>query len=355
VKGAVELKNQLKILLVLNLLIGWCSISFAQGPETYNIESVALNYLSPAEVIELLALRQDNSGGFEFSLNNSSIQVHLNYSTNEVILSGSASAIAATKKIISLLDVAPRQIIIEAKIVEVDNEKFNEIGFDLQELLNQTQMSFNYDARSLTNEQTQTDTPYRETTQDQMSSQKRVSMSTYSVGEFLKLIQQNGVGKIVNVPKIVTLNNKEGSILDGHRYTYLSKYSSIGRLFETQEVSAGLYLAVTPSLGKSGFLNLEVTAKLTRLSILSDHNPSEYGQILNNTVFIKDGQTFLLGGFKKTETRTITKRTPFLGYILPFLFSKKIDIDSTKDVLILLTPRIIDLNAETVGDAVGND
>ncbi|MBN1349964.1 hypothetical protein JXJ21_11185 [candidate division KSB1 bacterium] len=325
--------------------------SIAQEDVSYVTESFSLNYLTPTELIESLSLQKSPTGVHEFVLRDFVVQLRFNNAINEVVLSGSQNAITETKKIISMFDIPPRQIVIEAKIVEVDNQKMNEIGVDVQNILNSTSVhSILKIGQSETEVKTQGPfTEKRKTTTD--NQEKSISTSTSSsLGDFLKLVIECDAGRIVSVPKIVTINNKNATILDGQRITYVSKYSSYSNLFESQELTAGLFLSVTPSLGKSGYLKLDVTAKLTQLGEVIGGSPSESGQMLTNTVIAKDNETFLLGGFKKTETRKIRKRTPILGYVLPFLFSKHIDREITKDILILLTPKIIDLKPEAVPD-----
>jgi type II secretory pathway component GspD/PulD (secretin) len=169
-----------------------------------------------------------------------------------------------------------------------------------------------------------------------------------TVGDLLKIIQEAGIGKIISVPQIVTINNKEGTILDGDRITYVTRYSSYANIFETQEMTAGLYLSVIPSLGESGYLKLIVNAKVTSLGEAISGSPSETGQIIENTVIVKDGAEFLLGGFKKTEKSKFKRKVPILGTILPFLFSRTIEMETVKDFLIVLKPTVIDLKSPDI-------
>ncbi|NOZ09043.1 MAG: type II and III secretion system protein [FCB group bacterium] len=155
---------------------------------------------------------------------------------------------------------------------------------------------------------------------------------------------------MTNSPRIVTTNNRKGSILDGQHSTYVTRYSSYSNIYETEEINSGLSLEVTPSLGESGYISLEITAKYTNLTGNISGSPVESGQILNNHVFVRDNEPFLLGAFKKLEDQEIVRRVPLLGYILPYLFSKKVKVQSEKNILVVLTPRVIDLQGSPVPD-----
>lgn len=327
---------------------------YSQEVEGLVTESVSLNYASPDELQQSLSMNKDESGCYELLLNNNSIAVRFDYSSNKILLTGSKTNVDLAQNIIALLDLPPRQIVIEAKIVEIDNEKLREIGIDWQDLLDNTglngiTLSYNY----TTNEQKQI-TPYNKQRADRTDKSMRGSLDiNQNVGDFLKILQETGSGKIINIPHIVTTNNKKGTIFDGKRLNYVANISSYANIYETKEITAGLMLTVTPSLGQSGFLKLNVLAKFTSLeypqdsrSNLNTNIPIESGQTLENSVIIKNEESLVLGGFKKTEYVTLNRKVPILGTILPFLFSRDVLAESTKDVLIILKPRIIDLKTQ---------
>jgi type II secretory pathway component GspD/PulD (secretin) len=131
----------------------------------------------------------------------------------------------------------------------------------------------------------------------------------------------------------------------------VTRYSSYTNLYETQEMTSGLYLEVTPSIGSSGYLKLDVKAKLTALGQAIGGSPSESGQILDNTVIVRNGGSVLLGGFKTEEEIKSKHGIPLLGRILPFLFSRVVNEVRTRDVLIVLTPTIVDLEQTPVSNS----
>lgn len=302
---------------------------------------VPLKYISPVELMEELTAQNSLDKGNILSINESRVRVIFNNSTNQVLLNGDSSSISNALQLIEFLDVPPRQIIIEAKIIEINNEKLSELGMDWQTLLDQTALSSRpyLDYRGI---ETTTDnvTTKIESSEYGTPTQTHASINA---GDLLKIIKDTNIGEIISTPKIVTTNNREGTILDGSRITYVTRYSSYANIYETQELTAGLSLSVTPSLGESGYLKLIVIAKLTTLGEIIAGSPSESGQIIQNTVIVKDGEEFLLGGFKKTEKSKQKRKVPILGTILPFLFSRTTEVDIVKDFLIVLKPTVIDL------------
>ena len=315
-------------------------------------EIVPLEYITPAELIAALQLDQSTSAGYQLLVNESVVSLRLNPSNNELLIFGDPNDIIEAKKVIGFLDVPPRQIVIEVKIVEVESQKMDQIGIDWQLFLDRSRFNLNISHDSRTEDQevdnSRTTNEYQNVTRTSSDKTIQVQSGNLAIGDFIKLVQDSEAGKVINVPKIVTTNNKTGKILDGAKITYVSRYSSYSNIYETREITTGLSLAVTPSLGESGFLKLDVNAKMTTLGAIIADSPSETGQILENTVIVKNNEPFLLGGFKKTETIKMKRKVPLLGAILPYLFSKTENVEVTKDVLIILTPEVIDLNGATI-------
>lgn len=305
-------------------------------------EIVHLQYITPIELMEELTAQYTFDGCNEVMINDRTVHFTTNNATNQVMLTGDSNSISSALQLIRFLDVPSRQIVIEAKIVEINNEKLNELGMDWQYLLDRTDLHSMGHVDRMINERVIDGITYKdELTNYQMWHKTANYMNA---GDFLKIIQEKEIGRVTNVPTIVTTNNKEGTILDGSRITYVTRYSSHADVYETQEMTAGLFLSVIPSLGESGYLKLQITAKLTKLGQIISGSPSETGQIIENTVIVKEGEEFILGGFKKTEKSKYTRKVPVLGTILPFLFSRTEDIEIMKDFLIILKPTVIDLN-----------
>jgi type II secretory pathway component GspD/PulD (secretin) len=264
---------------------------------------------------------------------------------------GSESAIQSASSMIEFLDVPPKQIVVEVKIIEVNSQKLQNIGIDWQKILANTSVPFQY-SYSRWHNNSSSDGTSSGSTQRTEETSYGVSNSM-KIGDFLNVLVSSDAAKVLNIPKIVTVNNKKGTIHDGSRILYVDKYASYSNLFQTQELKTGLYLSVTPSLGASGYIKMNVEAKLTDLNNASnDLRPIEVGQTVENIVVVKEGQSIMLGGLKKTSTEKIDNSLPILGSILPFLFSSQKNIEITNDVLLILTPTTIDITKVQAPDTL---
>ena len=167
--------------------------------------------------------------------------------------------------------------------------------------------------------------------------------SNPSLSNSLRLLEESGALTTRDAPRILTLNNRRADILDGQRVTYVTRYSSYTNLFATDSMDAGLKLSVLPSLGESGYLTLDIRAELTSFVNLVSGSPMKDGQMVENTVIVKDGETVLLGGFQRELEQRVHRTLPVLGHVLPFLFSRNETTHTTTRSFVMLTPSVVDL------------
>lgn len=216
------------ILLLMILILSF--LTEAQAQNASHSEFLSLNYISPSKLIEALTITKTETGCYQVVSDSGCVQLFLNHATNQVLLSGNKNQIDRLTKVIKLFDVPPRQIVIEAKIVEIDNQKSREIGLEWQTLLDQYTFPRVYVSWDLTKNK-QDDHDY---SADRTSIRTGTS-ATLRIGDFLKLVQESGTRKILNVPHIVTTNNKTGTIFDGQKIKYVAQLSSYGNIYEPQE------------------------------------------------------------------------------------------------------------------------
>lgn len=326
-------------------LLAAMAVPIALNGQVAETEVIGLEYIAPAELLNELASQYAFSDNNTLAFEEGYVHLTLNYATNEVLMTGEPSALEQAVEIISFLDVAPRQFVIEARIIEINSDRLSELGMDWQMLLDRTSLS------AYTNLRDEVFGAVEGVFEDEERHYHRgidanASINGLRLSDLLKLLQERGIGKVVNTPRIVTTNNRQGMILDGSRVTYVAGYANEEGLYETKEMTAGLSLAVTPSLGASAYIRLEVSAKLTQLGQVIGGHPSESGQIIENVIMAMEGEEFVLGGFQTTAKTSYRRKVPILGTILPFLFSRTRDVETTRNFIVVLKPMVVDLDPE---------
>ncbi len=320
----------------------WSSQSFA-GNTTSTYHPV---YLPVNELLSFLGL-QTTGGQFAFTwgIPNSdrAVSVQSNPNANLLLLSGDSADVALLEKMMSATDVAPQQIEIQVQIVEISRNKSSDIGVDWASMFDRISLS----GSANWVEQHTSDTRSMGATQ--------VATNMNIIGA-MSALDKSGAGTVRNAPRVLTMNNRTATILDGTRLKYVSRYSSYANMYVTDSLDAGLTLRVTPSVTESGFVTMRVAAELTSLNATDySGDQSKSGQMIENTVIVKDGESVLLGGSSQVVKSKQTKRFPLLGWVIPFLFSRHVTIDDQIDRYIVLTPRTIVLGSgldQQTSDAV---
>lgn len=164
----------------------------------------------------------------------------------------------------------------------------------------------------------------------------------------ISAIEDTGNAKIISSPKILTIDNQEAIIKQGQRIPVTTLQSGTGggaATFSTTYIDALLKLVVTPQISPDGaiLLKLEIDKDQPNLSIRDTlGNPAIDTKQALTQVVLKDGETIVIGGiFTNTETND-ANAVPGLGKIplLGWLFRKDTVEKASTELLIFITPRI---------------
>jgi type II secretory pathway component GspD/PulD (secretin) len=309
-------------------------------------------HVPPAELEHALGARE--SGGrstIEWGVGGAAhtVEVRRNDPANLLLFTGDDASVEAIQELVKSCDQSPRQIALEARIVEVNTDRARDLGIDWSQISSNASAGQNAFRRH----DLQQDAFQREARREQggiLSDDVRLNLSNA-----LHLLESKGAATTRDMPRVITLNNRPATILDGERVTFTTRANSFAQLYVADTMDAGLKLAVLPSLLESGQLRLQLVAELTQLEPNFDNrsftnafatlggSPIKRGQIVENTIVCRDGEPIVLGGFTRTVDQHTRQRFPVLGYLLPFLFSHDIVQQSHHESLITLTPRVVDL------------
>ncbi|MCX7943656.1 MAG: type IV pilus secretin PilQ [Deltaproteobacteria bacterium] len=159
----------------------------------------------------------------------------------------------------------------------------------------------------------------------------------------LSALENTGHVKILSAPRVTTLDNKEAKISSGVSIP-ISQVSAAGVM--TVFVDAKLELAVTPHVTQDGSIMLKiVTTKnepdFSRTGAQGD--PTILKKEAFTQVLVKDGDTTVIGGIYTRRQSEEFAKVPLLSNIpvLGWLFKKKKSADERTELLIFITPRIV--------------
>jgi type IV pilus assembly protein PilQ len=170
--------------------------------------------------------------------------------------------------------------------------------------------------------------------------------SDYVVDLEITAAQREGRGEVISAPRVITANGQEAYIEQGREIPYQESASSGATT--TSFKKAVLSLTVTPQITPDDRLILDL--KVTKDSV-GQFVPSATGGLvpsidtreITTQVLVNDGQTVVLGGILETDNRDDVTKVPFLGDVpgLGVFFRSKAKREEKNELLIFVTPKIL--------------
>lgn len=291
--------------------------------------------------------------------------------TNQLFVTDIAAKIEEVRKLIQKTDIATKQVVIEARIVEADN-KFSrnlgaKLGFaDLRGLSGGDtgfQISGNQRAAITGNylgvgEQTGqakiTEKSYIPNTQfvnlpaagigGLDAGSLAVSLFSAAANRFLNLelsaLEADGDGKIISSPRVVTADQTPAHIEQGQEIPYqIATLSGATAIYFRK---ATLSLDVTPQITPDGTIILAVDVHKDSRGEETRGGPVINTKQVKTNVLVENGGTVVLGGIYTQEERADVTKVPFLGDIPLFgnLFKSTGKTNNKTELLIFITPKV---------------
>jgi general secretion pathway protein D len=178
-----------------------------------------------------------------------------------------------------------------------------------------------------------------------------------SFGAILTAIENNTDSNILSTPSIMTLDNKEASIVVGRQvpfvtgsYTSTGSGSNPGNPFQTIERNdVGITLKVTPHVNSSGEVTLEIVQEASEApeSSTGTIDPSQVvttERKINTSVRVKDGGVVVLGGLIQDKAQEVVKKVPLLGDIpvMGHLFKSTTSTTRKTNLVVFIRPKVME-------------
>lgn len=336
-------------------------------------EYMQLSYAKVADIEKLItqtkSSNNSNSNSGTSGNNNSSESllssrgtISADARTNTLIINDTAQNIDKVRKMVDLLDIPVKQVMVEARIVRASTEFSKEMGVKWgilsQGVTQNNDLLVGGSDQTLWDLKTPDDDGKYTIQRPQnlnvdlgvANAAGKIAFGLISLSDFmldleLSALQADGYGEVISTPKVLTADKQTAKVSSGTQIPYQSSEGGGANAVSTTEfIDAVLSLDVTPSITPDGKVQM-------LLNITSDTpgNPTPTGQLtinknqINTNVLVDNGETVVLGGIFEQETRNAQTKVPFLGDI-PYvgrLFRKDIKSDNKRELLIFVTPRIV--------------
>ncbi len=268
---------------------------------------------------------------------------------NMIIVQCTPSEWEEIRETMKELDVIPRQVLIEARIYEVDLTGALSMGVSAY----------------LQNRNTNTPAVNQNERKLQASFDAAASGLTGSIGQlvgrtrellvFLNAQESRGITRVLSAPSILASDNQDARIQVGSEIPILTSVGFTGAQAQgggsvfTNTISnkdTGVILTVQPRVNTGGLVTLRIAQEVSVAQPPSNAavpSPTIQKRSINTNVTIQDGETIALGGIIQEQTLYSRTRVPLLGDIpyLGALFGSTTNSKTRTELIVLLTPRVI--------------
>ena len=279
--------------------------------------------------------------------------------TNSLLIQDTAQKIREIRKLISELDRPVKQVLIETRIVEANEDFSRNIGVKL----GLTGINSNTDLGSLIGSGSTSNTAV--VRNDGLSASGDgslgVNLPAAGIGSVapasyaftlakagagwaalidleISALEAKGNGKIVANPRLLTADKQEAHIEQGQERIFTTSTAGVSEMVTKKAV---LSLTVTPQITPDNRVILDVF--VTKDSFVSPTEENINTLQVRTQVLLDNGETVVLGGIYEQQTSESVSKVPVLGDlpILGVLFRTRGILDNRRELLIFLTPRII--------------
>ena len=333
-------------------------------------EYLQVNY---AKASDLATLIKGKSGNSLISTRGS---VAIDERTNTLLIRETAERLSDIRRLVSTLDIPVRQVLIESRVVIVNDDFTRQLGAvfgttavrqngsnGLIAVSGSAASTNNIVGSAINNLQTTgslypTNIP---TSASNYTNRYNVNLplsnpagsigASILSGNFLvdlelQAAQAEDRAQIVSAPRVITSNQKEAEIEQGQEIPYQESASSGATT--TQFKKAVLSLKVKPQITPDNRIILDLTVSNDSIgqlvsSATGGQVPAIDTRKISTQVLVNDGQTVVLGGILSTTKSTQENKVPVLGDIpiLGHLFNNQTKTNNKDELLIFVTPKIL--------------
>jgi type IV pilus assembly protein PilQ len=330
-------------------------------------EFLQVNYAKASDLSSLIAGDSQNAMLSERG------SIAVDERTNTLLVSDTAQRLQDIRRMVRTLDIPIKQVLIESRIVIVNDDFSRDLGVRLgvtgNDISNDSIVVYSGTGEATNNylgsitESLNDPTGNTPVLLPALASRYNVNVpianpagrfslavlgEDYLVDLELTALEAEGRGEIVSTPRVITANQKEAIIEQGVEIPYQQSASSGATTIQFKK--AVLSLTVTPQITPDN--NIIMDLKVHKDSVgdiistggLGGTVPSIDTRNVQTQVLVADGQTVVLGGIYETERRETINKVPFLGDIpfVGFAFRSKQRVDNKAELLIFVTPRILE-------------
>ena len=274
--------------------------------------------------------------------------------TNILFVQDTPSRLEDVRALIAKVDLPVRQVLIEARIVEADDTFSKNLGVRLgyNDVRNDQPGVGGYsiggriaDPNTSLNTGNNVNLPAN----PRSGTAGALSFILFNAGrsQFVNLeisaLEADGRGKVISSPRVMTANQVEALIEQGVEIPYQQATSSGATSISFRK--ANLSLKVKPQITPDGkiTMSLDINKDTPSTKVTTGAGVAIDTKHVKTEVLVENGGTVVIGGIYTQNLSETTTRIPFFGDLpyVGFLFKNNAKIDDKTELLIFITPKIV--------------
>lgn len=327
-----------------------------QNLEPMQTRSFQLNYAKAAMIAQSLTGSGSSGGGASGSsarILSARGSVIAEPRTNQLFVSDIPTRIAQVAELIQKLDVSMRQVLIEARIVEASDTFSRSLGVKLGGSTKGSNSSIGTQATTSSDGTTS----FSGNSSSNFVNLPASSSSGSSVGTFavslynssmskilnleISALEDEGKGKVVASPRVVTADQTKALIEQGTELPYQTATSSGATSISFRK--ANLKLEVTPQITPEGNIILTLDVNKDSVGQSTSAGYAINTKHIQTEVLVENGGTVVIGGIFELTDNTDESRVPLLGELpmVGALFRSRTRTLNKTELLVFITPKMI--------------
>ena len=333
---------------------------------TGNTHVIYLHYAQAEDLVPVLTglgetLEQEKKGGGKAAaapVNRLQLNIQAHESTNALVITAAPDLFRNLERVIRQLDVRRAQVLVEAVIAEVSNNRIAELGvqwlFDGRPGGDGPVGGTNFGSSNIVNVaaavaggQVPSISP------GVFAGFGTFDSDNVNFAALINALEGDGSSNVLSKPTIVTLDNEEAEIVVGQEVPFVTgSFSSTGtgstptNPFQTiQRENVGVTLKVKPQINEGDAIQLEIEQKSDSLaaSSVSAADLITNTRSIRTSVLVDDGGAIVLGGLVTDDLRETEQKVPGLGDIplLGALFRYRQTTKDKTNLMVFLRPKIL--------------
>lgn len=253
------------------------------------------------------------------------------------------------RKDLKKLDILPRQVFLEVTVLSVElTDAFN--------------LGLNWRASNTENSQRDTGEQTGSFGSGGFSGVYSVTRASRFISASITAAKEKGYVNVLQQPHIMAIDNKTANLSVGQDVPIITSTNNITNVGNgnglnpatsstIQYRNTGVTLGFTPHINANGVIRLEINLQISEPGQVNEQGgtPISNNQ-LETEMIVRDGQTVVMGGLIADTESWGRSGVPFLNKVplLKHLFSNKRNNTSKKELIVMITPRLIDSEEKSI-------